>query len=170
MLSLAGTRPERWTRCQRARAHTKSGAERRRHVAQHVAAAGTAAVIADRAGGVGAQPVAASFALRIDALDGETGQILHILSSPSGGLRRRQLPQTPYRPKKQNVGANCGAGALWCQEETPQYMGVRLRMWKCLGCPPRSGPKSSWRIGRPDAPKQLRFLGVVQDRTTNATL
>ena len=86
---LAGTRPERWARCQRAWAHAKSGAEWRRHVAQHVATAGTAAVIADRAGGIRAQPVATEVALRVDALDGETGQILHIFIFPQ---RRAEWP------------------------------------------------------------------------------
>jgi hypothetical protein len=101
MLSLAGTRPERWTRCQRARAHAKSGAEWRRHVAQHVATAGTTAVIADGAGGIRAQPVATEVALRVDALDGETGQILHFFLPPAAVRGDDNHRQTPDRPKKQ---------------------------------------------------------------------
>jgi hypothetical protein len=43
--------------------------------------------------------VAAQIALSVDALDGETGQILHCFSSPSGIARRENNRQTPYRPK-----------------------------------------------------------------------
>jgi hypothetical protein len=43
--------------------------------------------------------VAAQIALSVDALDGETGQILHCFSSPSGIARREKNRQTPYRPK-----------------------------------------------------------------------
>jgi hypothetical protein len=41
---------------------------------------------AEGSGGVGAEPVAAGFALRIDALHGEAGQELHISS-----LRKREV-------------------------------------------------------------------------------
>jgi hypothetical protein len=43
------------------------------------------AVAAEGSGGIGAEPVAAGFALRIDALHGEAGQELHSLS-----LRNRE--------------------------------------------------------------------------------
>jgi hypothetical protein len=85
---LSRTGAQRRSAGQRARAHSESGAEWRRHVAQHVTAAGTPAVIADRAGGVGAQPVAAQVATGIDALNREAGQILHNFLSPSGAARR----------------------------------------------------------------------------------
>src|SRR5579859_1286805 len=42
--------------------------------------AGAAAVVRDGSGGIGAEPVAAGIAHRIDALHGETGQILHARS------------------------------------------------------------------------------------------
>ena len=38
------------------------------------------AVAAERSGEIGAEPVTAGFALRIDALHGETGQELHFFS------------------------------------------------------------------------------------------
>jgi hypothetical protein len=38
------------------------------------------AVAAEGSGGIGAEPVAAGFALRIDALHGEAGQKLHFFS------------------------------------------------------------------------------------------
>jgi hypothetical protein len=68
---------------QRTRAHAESGAEWRRNITKHIATAGTAAVIGDGAGGIGAQPMTTRVALRIDALNGEAGQVLHACS-PSG--------------------------------------------------------------------------------------
>ena len=70
-------------RGERARTHAEARAERRGDVAEEVAAAGAAAVVGDGAGSIGAEPVAAQVAQRIDALHGETGQILHV-RSPSG--------------------------------------------------------------------------------------
>ncbi len=61
-------------------AQTKVRTERRGDIAEKVAAARAAAVVADGIGGIGAQPLAASFAERIDALHGKAGQILHLLS------------------------------------------------------------------------------------------
>jgi hypothetical protein len=55
-------------------------AQWRGDVAEKVAAARAAAVVADGIGGIGAQPLAASFAERIDALHGEAGQVLHLFS------------------------------------------------------------------------------------------
>lgn len=66
--------------------HAEAWAERWRNVAKHVAAAGAAAVVADRAGGVGAQPVAAGVACRIDALNGEAGQVLHSIFPQEASL------------------------------------------------------------------------------------
>jgi hypothetical protein len=37
-------------------------------------------VDAERSGGIGAEPMTTGFALRIDALHGEAGQILHVYS------------------------------------------------------------------------------------------
>jgi hypothetical protein len=61
-------------------AHTEARGERRRNVAEEVAAAGAMAVAAEGSGEIGAQPVTASVALRIDALHGEAGQVLHLFS------------------------------------------------------------------------------------------
>jgi hypothetical protein len=59
------------------------------------------AVAAEGSGGVGAEPVAAGFALRIDALHGEAGQELHIYSlrgrkvqADSGTAILRSRPRT----------------------------------------------------------------------------
>ncbi len=41
------------------------------------------AVAAEGSGEIGAEPVTASFAERIDALHGETGQVLHLYSLSS---------------------------------------------------------------------------------------
>jgi hypothetical protein len=91
MSNLARTRAEGWARCERARAHAEARAERRRDVAEEVAAAGAAAVIGDGTSGVGAEPVTTGFAQWIDALHGETGQILHARSLSSQPAPRRTI-------------------------------------------------------------------------------
>jgi hypothetical protein len=45
--------------------------------------------------------VAAQIALRIDALNGEPGQILHILSPPVALCGRETANKTPFQPKAQ---------------------------------------------------------------------
>ena len=82
-LAWAGTQGR--ARGEGARAHAEARAEGWRDVAEHIAAAGAAAVVADGASGVGAQPVTAGVAGRIDTLHGEAGQELHEFS-PSGRL------------------------------------------------------------------------------------
>ena len=77
---LAGTRTERWARCEGAGAHAETRTERRRNVAEEVAAAGAAAFASKRSGSIGAEPVTAGFAKRIDALHREAGQELHFFS------------------------------------------------------------------------------------------
>jgi|SRR6266700_3451077 len=72
-----GPRTERRARGEGAGAHAEARAERRGNVAEEVAAAGTVAFGAEGGGTVGAEPVAASIAKRIDALNGEAGHILH---------------------------------------------------------------------------------------------
>ncbi len=74
-LTRAGA--ERRAGGERARAHAEARAERRRNVAEVVAAAGAVAVVGSGNGDIGAHPLAAGFAKRIDALHGETGQVLH---------------------------------------------------------------------------------------------
>jgi len=103
----ARTRAER-ARRQRARPHAKTRRERRRHRTHQVAAAGAAAIVSDRAGGVRAEPVAAQFAKGIDALHREARQILHCaLPQRAPALRQhgRAVRQIPWRPE-----AKCCAG------------------------------------------------------------
>jgi hypothetical protein len=45
------------------------------------------AVVGSENGDIGAHPLAARFAKRIDALHGETGQILHLAPSESAKLK-----------------------------------------------------------------------------------
>ena len=71
---------QRRARRQRARAHAKSRAQRRRHIAQRIAAAWAAPLHAKRSRGIRAQPLAARFTSRIDALHGKAGQKLHSFS------------------------------------------------------------------------------------------
>jgi len=128
--ALARAGAQRRSPRKRPRAHAESGTKRRRHIAQHVPAARTPAVIADRASSVRAEPVPAQVACWIDALNGETGQILHRLPPPAALHRASAFPT-----EEQNLGANCGAGQLWCQDKTPQDIGVPLqnpkKVWKC---------------------------------------
>jgi len=78
--ALARPGTEGWTRGERAGAHAEARAEGRGYVAEEVAAAGATAVGAERSSDIGAEPVTAGFALRIDALHGEAGHELHICS------------------------------------------------------------------------------------------
>ena len=59
---------------ERAWAHAESRGERRRHVSQGIAARGTQ-LAADH---VGAEPVAARFAIWINALHGGAGHVPHV--------------------------------------------------------------------------------------------
>jgi len=94
------TRAQRRTRRQWAGAHAESRAERRWNIAQRIAATGAASFVAKCPGGIGTQPVASRFALRIDALDGEAGQKLHIVFPSAAGalLRRRPSGARPEFP------------------------------------------------------------------------
>jgi hypothetical protein len=74
---------------ERAGAHAEARAQRRGNVTQKIAAAGAAAVNSKRSGGVGAEPVTAGFAKRIDTLHREAGQILHF--SPQNLLAQIHL-------------------------------------------------------------------------------
>jgi len=85
----AGT--ERRARGERAGAHAEARAERRRNVAEEIAAAGAAAVIGNGSGDISAKPMPAGFTLRIDALHREAGQVLHFLS-----LRKTLMKGWPY--------------------------------------------------------------------------
>jgi hypothetical protein len=96
------TRPrtERRSRSQRTWTHAESRTQWRRNIAQRIAAARATPFFTKCARGVGAQPVASRFALRIDALHGESGQKLHIVSLSATGafLRRRSSGADPNSP------------------------------------------------------------------------
>ena len=72
-----------WARAQgrtsreRSRAHAEARAERRGDVAKKIAAAGATAIVANGIDGIGTQPVAAGVTLRINALYGKAGHVLH---------------------------------------------------------------------------------------------
>jgi hypothetical protein len=99
-LRSARARAERRARGEGTRSHAEARAEWRRDVAEKIAAAGAAAVVEDGAGGVGAEPVAPGFTQRIDALHGETGQILHA-NSLSG---QPALQRTVWGVRKSSPG------------------------------------------------------------------
>jgi hypothetical protein len=97
-VSLTGTRAKRRAPGQGTRTHPEARAERRGHVAQHVTAAGTPAVVDDWTGSIGAKPMAAEIALRIDALNGEAGQVLHNFF-PQRRLAARKVIGDAAHPK-----------------------------------------------------------------------
>ena len=115
----AGARAEGRARCERAGAHAEARAERWRDVAEEVAAAGATAVVGDRAGGIGAEPVTTQVAQRIDALHGETGQILHAHSlSGRPALRVHNVARAAEAPRggpDRIVGVDSAVMSLWCQ-------------------------------------------------------
>lgn len=74
---LARARTKRRARSEGPRAHAETRAEGRRNGLQSAAAAGAKFETGVGAGKMGAEPVSASGTLRIDALHGPTGQILH---------------------------------------------------------------------------------------------
>ena len=82
-----GARSQRRAGGERPGAHAEARAERRRNVAEKIAATGTAAVIGSGSGDIGAEPVTAGCALRIDALHRKAGQIFHFLSILGAGRR-----------------------------------------------------------------------------------
>jgi hypothetical protein len=104
----ARARAERWARGEGARAHAEAGAEGRRDVAEKVTAAGAATVVEDGPRGIGAEPVTAGFAQRIDALHGEAGQILHVRSLSGRpalrGHRTARAAEAPMRGPNRIVG------------------------------------------------------------------
>jgi hypothetical protein len=64
-------------------AHAEARGERRGNVAEEIAATGAVALAAEGSGEIGAEPVTARIALRVDALHGEAGQVLHLFSLSS---------------------------------------------------------------------------------------
>ena len=132
-LRLPGARTKGRTRRERTRAHAEVRRERGRNGSEEIAAARAATVVPDWASSVGTQPVAAQFAMRIDALHGEAGQILH-LHSLSGRLLRGSTRGTcskssPGRPRR-NDGGHCGSEGDWCQgKRATRYCGV-IALWK----------------------------------------
>jgi hypothetical protein len=98
-LLLARARTEGRARGEGAGAHAEAGAERRRDVAEEIAAAGAVAVVGSGNCDIGAHPLAARFAERIDALHGETGQVLH-LDSLRGRKAQVKIFATTEHPRE----------------------------------------------------------------------
>jgi hypothetical protein len=151
-LESARARAQRRASGERAGAHAEARAERRGNVAEEIAAAGAAAIIADGIGGVGAHPLTAGFALRVDTLNGEAGQILHRISFR--GRRTLRAPRCacanlPLAGPDQVVGGNSAPRVLWCQAKTlphivVEFQGQRLpvdRRRRSQGTPPLFDPE-----------------------------
>jgi hypothetical protein len=112
MRCLAGTRAQRRARGEGTRTHAKARADGRRHCLQGAAAARAKFEAGIGAGKMGAEPVSASGALRIDALHGPTGQILH--------MRVLRWPPSPVRGSpggEMNCDGEYCAGARWVSRE-----------------------------------------------------
>ena len=121
---LAGTGAQGRTRGERARAHAEARAKRRRDVAHGIAAAGAEAFDAERASGVGAEPLAASFAQRIDALHGEARHVLH-----------RDFPQrlAPLATLAERRGRDCSITSVMARIVAQGRCGVKRKYHKILG-------------------------------------
>jgi hypothetical protein len=99
-------------------AHAEAGAEGRGDVAEVVTTTGAVAVAAEGSGEIGAHPLAAGFAERINTLHGETGQVLHVVSlrdrelgiaEPPGGRSPRVSP-IERRPRSKDGGKQLRQG------------------------------------------------------------
>src|SRR5216684_2893670 len=118
-MRLTRARAERRARGEGAGTHAEARAERRGNVAKVVAAAGAVAVVGSGSSDIGAHPLATGFAKRIDALHGETGQVLHGVS---------------LRGRKAQVHSRTGES--WSRKETgaslvgqiPRHALTRLRI------------------------------------------
>jgi hypothetical protein len=86
-ISLTRTRAEWRASGEGTGAHAEAGAEGRGNVAKEIAAAGAAAVGAEDGCEIGTHPLTAGFAMRIYALHGEAGHILHFSPSVAAKLR-----------------------------------------------------------------------------------
>jgi hypothetical protein len=120
-------RPSDWAVArQRARPHSETWPERRRHVVKRAAA--ITAAVHPRA--LDAQPVAARRAFRIQTLHRPTGQILHFRwprknHSPDGVRESRRRRSSPYGPSNWR---DCGAEALGSQEKYTQLVVVGFQI------------------------------------------
>ncbi len=111
--------------CQRTRPHTEARAQRRRYGLQQASTARTAAFAhGQRSGGIGTHPVTAHIALRVNALHGEPGQILHRFPSAARCFRPRQCASssTPREPK--NDGGFCANRHVVSRRKTTRYRGT----------------------------------------------
>src|SRR5438874_11284160 len=79
-------------------------AERRWHVAEKVAAARATALAGGWPYDVGAQPVAAGFTRRVDALHGQAGQVLHRFTSEAA----QPSPFSPSESRERSAEPPCG--------------------------------------------------------------
>lgn len=116
-------------RRERARAHPETRCKRGRDRAQKIAAARAAAFVRDGPGGVRAQPVAAHFAKRIDALHGEARQILHAFSLSGHQLRggtAGRAAEAPCGGPNKNDAAIVAPQQTSVKKKRLQHIVVRL--------------------------------------------
>ena len=152
--SLARPGAEGWTRGEGTGAHAEARAERRRNIAQEVAAARATAFCAERSGSIGAEPVTAGIAQRIDTLHRETGHILHFLSPrrrkaqisfearqlsvatktlSSPGNEKTQRKRPGNIPRKNAARAKVMAGIVPRAACGVKHKGYKILRWSCCG-------------------------------------
>ena len=116
----ARARPQRRARRKWPRPQTQSGTYRRRHRLQHASAIGTSLQPCIGAGKMRAQPVATRGALRINALHGPAGQILHGVSLRGCRSRERESPGQPERRRWREF---CSQQPVVSRENATRYSG-----------------------------------------------
>lgn len=126
----AGTGTKR-ARGEGAGAHAKARAERRGNAPEKIAAAGATAIVGDRSNRIGAEPVSTEITRGINALHGETGQVLHAHTPSAASQLCLCAPGTcsrvsPGRPRTIRNGAHCAASRVWCQGKRLQGIVVGL--------------------------------------------
>jgi hypothetical protein len=127
-----------------------------------VAAAGAASFVGNGAGGIRAQPVATQITQRINALNGEARQILHVrslsghqLCSYTGGPRGSRSPGGP----KRNAGGDCHAEGSRCQEKTATTYSSGVALWIF-----RVSTREERERGRKSKPAPLERKGAAPRR------
>lgn len=142
----ARTRPQRRASSQRTRTHAQTRTDRRRHGLQGAAATGAELQARVRAGKMGAQPMTAGSALRIDTLHRPARQILHEIPPVKSARLKKQDPQG--RPKERWRGLCWGAPVVSRKNDT-RYRG------KVAGGH-SGGKRRHWRI-RVERAERSRF-------------
>lgn len=153
--NLARTRAQGRTRAERTRAHSESRAERRGNGAQEIPAARAPAIVDDGTGGIGPQPVSTRIAQRVDALHGESGQILHAPSllwpaNFASATSKSPCGSSRGRPELNCWGEFCRCKPVVSSEKTTRDCGMVAEPPGAnallRGTTPGTSPRLMWRM------------------------